>query len=84
MMNRNLRRFLTASVSIPALTAVPVLAATSTLDCTPIGCSQIDNAGDPVSDLTLVITAIGDDEDYGGGTLVSGPVDGQIFQSALV
>ena len=66
-MNRNLRRFLTAGVSLGALAAVPGHAATVTTETADPGVQNgFDQTySDDTVDITLVLSDIGDDFFYG-------------------
>src|SRR5690606_951445 len=86
-MNRHYRRFLVASVSLGALSALPAGAATtSTVNCDPgvqNGCDL--SISDPTGvDLTLVISGAGDDYFYGESgaatASVTGTANGEIHQ----
>src|SRR5512138_3620927 len=91
-MNRNYRRYLVAGVSLGALSALPLGAATtSTVNCDPglqNGCDQVPGADDTV-DLTLVISDAGDDYFYGvtdtndgaATASVTSTANGRIYQS---
>src|SRR5690606_29920015 len=93
-MNRNYRRYLVAGVSLGALSALPVGAATtSTVNCdlgAPAGCSQAPGADDTV-DLTLIISDAGNQETYGvidvtptaANALVATTADGKMEQTGL-
>ncbi len=87
-MNRNFRRILAASVSIPALTALPVLAAETnvpTFICDDEGgaCVQEDTApADATVDITLTISDEGTTEVYGSSTNIDTTAEGLVRQHA--